>query len=65
MWDYIVNNVTGFIFNGLASCSYWMCLIVALGGHFAYISGFKDGARYTILSTVIYATIQAISGAIN
>lgn len=65
MWNYIINSVTGFVFNGLASCGYWVCLIVALVGHFAYISGFKNGARYTTLSTAIYTTIQAISGAIK
>lgn len=54
-----------FILNGLANFGYWICLIIAIGGHFAYISGFKKGAHWTTFSTVIYAVVQAMSGAVK
>ena len=65
MIDFVVDKITGFIFGGLASIGYWVCLFTALGGHLAYLSGFKKGTKYTMFSTVIYTVLQALDGAMK
>ena len=61
----IINKITGFIFEGLDTIGYWACLVVAIGGHFAYICGLKQGGKWSTLSTVIYTVIAAINGAVK
>ncbi|WP_332833487.1 hypothetical protein [Clostridium perfringens] len=65
MFEAMFYNLISFVLNGLANFGYWICLIIAISGHFAYISGFRNGAKWTTFSTVTYAVIQAMSGAIK
>lgn len=61
MFEFIINKITGFI----AEFGYIACLTVALGGHLAYICGFKNGAKYTTFSTIIYTIIASFTGAVK
>lgn len=58
-------SFASFLMNGLANFGYWICLIIALGGQFAYLSGFKSGAKWTMFSTVSYVIIEGIAGALR
>lgn len=65
MLENMFYNFITFILNGLADFGYWICLVIAMGGHFAYISGFSKGAKWTTFSTVVYVIVQAMSGAVK
>ncbi|AMN35495.1 hypothetical protein N2W42_001358 [Clostridium perfringens] len=65
MFESMFYSLTSFVLHGLANFGYWICLVIAVGGHFAYVSGFRNGAKWTTFSTIIYAVIQAMSGAIS
>jgi len=53
------------IANVVAGASYWVCLIIAMGGVLYYLVGHKKGLHYTSGSIVSYTLIQAINMGLN
>jgi len=53
------------IVNALAGASYWVCLIVSIGGVMFYMVGHKKGLQYTGGSILGYTLIQAINYGLN
>ncbi|WP_297436973.1 hypothetical protein [uncultured Clostridium sp.] len=54
-----------YILTVLVNGSYYICLTASIGGLLAYLAGFKSGGRWTTLSLMIYATLQAVLGALK
>lgn len=53
------------IANLVAGASYWVCLIIAMGGVLYYIIGHEKGLKYTSGSILTYTLIQAINWGLN
>jgi hypothetical protein len=53
------------IANVVAGASYWVCLIIAMGGVLYYIIGHKKGLKYTSGSILTYTLIQGVNWGLN
>jgi len=53
------------IVNAVAGASYWICLIVGIGGIMFYMVGHKKGLKYTSGSILGYTLIQVINYGLN
>jgi hypothetical protein len=53
------------IVNAVAGASYWVCLIVAMGGVLYYMIGHKKGLKYTSGSILTYTLAQAVNWGLN
>ena len=53
------------IANLVAGASYWVCLIIAMGGVLYYIIGHEKGLKYTSGSILTYTLIQAVNWGVN
>lgn len=53
------------IVNAIAGASYWVCLIVAMGGVLFYLVGHKKGLQYTSGGILSYTLIQAVNWGLN
>ena len=51
--------------SGIVGMSYWVCMFVAIGGLLAYLSGFKNGGKWSTLSVLIYTTLKVLLGAVR
>lgn len=48
------------IINVTIAGSYYICLTIAIGGVFAYISGYRKAGKYVTGSTVLFFILQAL-----
>lgn len=53
------------IANAIAGASYWICLVVGIGGILYYVIGCKKGLKYTGGSLLTYTLIQAVNYGLN
>lgn len=65
--DKVVNYITHpiLIFNAFAGASYWICLLVAIGGVMFFLIGHKKGLKYTTGSILSYTLIQVVNCGLN
>lgn len=53
------------IVNAISGASYWVCLVIGLGGILFYLVGHKNGLKYTTGSILSYTLIQAVNWGLN
>ncbi|MBZ9688398.1 hypothetical protein G9F72_018880 [Clostridium estertheticum] len=53
------------IVNAIAGASYWVCLMIGIGGILFYVIGHEKGLKYTTGSVLSYTLIQAINWGLN
>ena len=52
-----------YLFNGLVSGSYWICLISCLIALLLYLNGQRKAGKYVTISFMLYIVLQALKGA--
>jgi hypothetical protein len=63
IWKYLTNPIL--LWNGFIGISYWVILLICLGGILLYIFGYKKGLRYSTIGIGIYSILQALNTVIK
>lgn len=57
-------NFLKWIFTGLVSGSYWICLTACLIALLLYIAGARKAGKYVTISFIVYVVLQSIKVAL-